>query len=42
MRKSGNYEVILKKIQIVVRHSLDPDPEQDPDSDFGWIRIRIQ
>ena len=36
MRKSYNYKVILKKIQIVVRNSLDPAPEQDPDRDF-WL-----
>ena len=40
MRKSYNYEVIQKKfqIQVVVRNSLDPDPEQDPDQDRDfWL-----
>ena len=31
MRKSYNYEIIIKKFQIVVRNSLDSDLEQDPD-----------
>ena len=37
MRKYYTYEV-KKKIQIVVRNSLDPDPKQDPNpgSDF-WL-----
>ena len=35
MRKSYNYEVI-QKIQIVVRNSLDPEKDPDPDSDF-WL-----
>ena len=40
MRKSYFIIISYKKIQIVVRNSLDPEPEQDPepepDSDF-WL-----
>ena len=39
MRKSYTVRYLksnVKKIQIVVRNSLDLDPEQDPDSDF-WL-----
>ena len=32
MRQSYNYEVI-KKIQLVVRNSLDPERDPDPDLD---------
>ena len=37
MRKTYNYELINKKFQIVVRNSLAPDPEQDPDPDWDFL-----
>ena len=37
MRKSFNYEIIFYEFQILLRNSLDPDP----DSGVYWIRIEI-